>query len=285
MTAAVQRTYPYPQAAPARLTGSSPMDCFILSCELAAAIKRGRPTCPGGSKINKNIISYLPDSALSRLRAILNAALSAGYFPDGFKQAEMRIMPKAGKSPTRPESYRHISLLEVPGKIFKRVINLRLRTYLETGNHLHPAQYGFRRGRGTVHAIALATETMALHQANGFRCNIVLQDVSKAFDRVWHLGLKYKILHLGLPAPVERMLCDFLDDRTSRIRVGGYLGPAFPHATGVPQGSVLSPTFYSIYTSNYPVSDAGINVLYADDVSQVVFHPDRSSCMTNAQTG
>ena len=284
MATAVHRTYPYENADPARLTGSSPMDCLISSCELAAAIKRGRPTCPGGSKINKTILSYLPDSTLSRLRAILNAALSAGYFPDGFKQAEMRMIPKAGKPPTRPESFRPISLLEVPGKILERVVNARLRTHLETGNQLHPAQYGFRRGRGTVHAIALATETMALHQASGFRCNLVLRDVSKAFDRVWHLGLKYKILHLGLPAPVERLLCDFLADRSARIRVGDHLGPAFPLATGVPQGSVLSPTLYSIYTSDCPVSDAGINVLYADDVSQVVFHPGRSSLMANART-
>ena len=52
--------------------------------------------------------------------------------------------------------------------------------------------------------------------------------MSKAFDRVMPLGLKYKILHLGLPAPVERMLCDLLEDRMARIRVGGHLGPALP---------------------------------------------------------
>ena len=126
---------------------------------------------------------------------------------------------------------------------------------------------------------------MALHQANGSRCNLVLRDVSKAFDRVWHLGLKYKILHLDLTAPVESLLCDFLEDRTARIRVEDHLGPAFPLATGVPQSSVLSPTLYCIYTSDCPVSDAGINVLYADDVSQVVFHPGRSSRMTNVRTG
>ncbi|XP_045117854.1 uncharacterized protein LOC123508314 isoform X2 [Portunus trituberculatus] len=45
------------------------------------------------------------DSAFSRLRDIFNAALSAGYFPNGFKQAETRMIPKAGKPPTRPENY------------------------------------------------------------------------------------------------------------------------------------------------------------------------------------
>ncbi len=54
--------------------------------------------------------------------------------------------------------------------------------------------------------------------------------------------------------------------------------------SGVPQGSVLSPTLYTIYTSDYPGSAAGTNILYADDVSQVVFHPGRSGARLNART-
>ena len=126
---------------------------------------------------------------------------------------------------------------------------------------------------------------MALHQANGFCCNLVLWDVRKTFDWVRHLNLKYKILHLGLPALLESLLCDFLDDRSAKVRVGGHLGPAFLIATGVQQGNVLVPTLYSIYTSDCPVSDAGINVLYANDVSQVVYHPGHSSSMMSARTG
>ena len=125
-------------------------------------------------------------------------------------------------------------------KVLERVTNLRLDIHLESGNRLHPVQYGFWRGKGSGHS----TETMTLHQSNGFRWNLVLPDVSKAFDWVWHLGLKNKILHLGLPAPVESLLCDFLDDWAARVRVGGHL----VSATGILQGSVLFPTLYSIYT-------------------------------------
>ena len=279
------RVSPFNEADPSRLSGDSPLGCLISSEELKAAIRSSKSSCPGGSKINKTIIENLPDCALGRLRCVLTAALSAGYFPDGFKAAEMRMIVKPGKVPTQPDSYRPISLLEVPGKIFERVIGGRLRDHLD-GRHLYnPAQYGFRRGRGTTHAIAIATETLAIHQASGHRCNIVLRDVSKAFDKVWHLGLKYKVLHLGLPGPVERLLCDFLDDRTARVKLGSHIGLPFPLMTGVPQGSVLSPTLYTIYTSDCPNSNAGINVQYADDVSQIVFHPGRSKLILNARTG
>uniref|UniRef100_A0A0P4W158 Reverse transcriptase domain-containing protein n=1 Tax=Scylla olivacea TaxID=85551 RepID=A0A0P4W158_SCYOL len=280
----IQDTHPYGAADPTRLRGDSPLNCRISSLELTRAIRSTKATCPGKSGINKTILSHLPVSALDRLREILNASLSAGYFPDGWKEAEMRLVVKAGKAPTSPASYRPISLLEVPGKMFERIVTSRLRDHLDGHGLYHPGQFGFRRGRGTTHAIAVATETLALHQASRFRCHLVLRDVSKAFDKVWHLGLKYKVLQLGLPDPVTRLLCDFLADRTARIKVGSHLGPVFGLQSGVPQGSVLSPTLYTIYTSDYPGSAAGTNILYADDVSQVVFHPGRSGAMLNART-
>ncbi|MPC21737.1 hypothetical protein E2C01_014732 [Portunus trituberculatus] len=93
------------------------------------------------------------DMPRGKLWEIFNAALSSDHFLDGFKQAKMRMIPK-------------------------------LHIHLETGNHLHAAQYGFRSGRGTVHAITLATETMAVHQANRSCCNLVLQDNRQPFRKL-----------------------------------------------------------------------------------------------------
>ena len=199
------RISPHAGADPSQLSGISLLDSLISS-ELKYAIRSSKSTCPGGSKINKTVLPHLPDCALDQLQGIFNVALSAGYFPDRFKEAEMRIIVKSGKDPTQPDSYRPISLLEVPGKLFERVIARRLRGHLDGRNLYSPGQYGFRRGRGTTHAITIATETLVVHQASKYRCNVVLRDVSKAFDKVWHLGLKFKLLHLGLPDPAERLL-------------------------------------------------------------------------------
>ncbi len=96
-------------------------------------------------------------------------------------------------------------------------------------------------------ALALITEQMAQYKADRGQCQIMLRDISKAFVKVWHNGLKYKILHLQLPSTTERLLCDFLNDRKARVRMNYYTDPNINLECGVPQGSVLSPTLFTIY--------------------------------------
>lgn len=118
----------------------------------------------------------------------------------------MRLIPKSGKNPHLPINYRPISLLEVPGKIFERIINCRLRCHLEDNQLHNPNQFGFREGYGTTHALALASESMAQSKADNGQCHVVLRDVTKAFDKVWHLGIKYKILNINLPTIAEKLV-------------------------------------------------------------------------------
>ncbi|ROT69813.1 Histone H2B [Penaeus vannamei] len=151
---------------------------------------RTNNTTPGASNINKLIMQHLPPIMLARLRHIFNAALATGYFPSRFKRATLVLIPKPGKPPHEVTSFRPISLLEVPGKMLERLITHRLKTHLENNNTHNTRQHGFRPHRGTGSAIALAYEEIALSLANKHQTNIILRDVTKAFDKVWHDGLK-----------------------------------------------------------------------------------------------
>lgn len=90
---------------------------------------------------------------------------------------------------------------------------------------LNARQCVFNRERDTP--ISMAMETLAIHYASGLRCNLVFKDVSKMLNKLWHLGLKFKIFYCKLPEPVEPLLCDFLDDCKLKVRMGNHQAP--PH--------------------------------------------------------
>ena len=113
---------------------------------------------------------------------------------------------------------------------------------------------------------------------------VVLRDVAKAFDKVRHDGLKYKLLQPNLTANLEKIkkktICCFLDSREARIFIGNAHSDIIKVESGVPQGSVLSPTLCTLCTNDMP--NAGpccTNIMYADDVAQIITHRSRSKNM------
>ena len=139
----------------------------------------------------------------------------------------------------------------------------------------NPRQYGFIPGRGTHTAIALIYEYISQSRQSREQVNVVQRDVSKAFDRVWHTGLKNEMLDWNVTDSMRRLLCSFLDDRTAQIRIGRVLGPKINIKTGVPQGSCASPSIYIQYTKDTPVPEFGEQVAFADDITQIVTDKSR----------
>ncbi len=84
-------------------------------------------------------------------------------------------------------------------------------------------------------------------------CPAAFLDVSQAFDKVWHQGLIYKLSKLLPSAYYCQLLESYLSDRKFRVKNQETYSSFYPILAGVPQGSVMAPFLYLIYTADIPV--------------------------------
>ena len=145
--------------------------------------------------------------------------------------------------------------------------------FVRPNDVLSKQQFGFRKRKGTGTAIAIAYEKIALNQLNKQHCDVICRDVAKAFDWVWIDGLRFKIMNQeDLPLLLKKILYSFTQERTAQIKINITIGPQFQLKAGVPQGSILSPSLFIFYTHDMPASDSNTDVIFADDVAQIVEH-------------
>jgi hypothetical protein len=93
----------------------------------------------------------------------------------------------------------------------------------------------------------------------------VFLDVEKAFDTTWHPGLLYKLSKMHFSASLIKLISSFLSKRKFRDLVEGEMSTPREIQAGVPQGSVLSPTLYSLYINDAPQSPGVHLALLGDD--------------------
>ena len=255
------------------LNADSPFTAPITLAEVKDHIAKLKKRAPGGSRISREAVRRLPNSVLRAVVKLYNASLATGYFPRALKTAAIVLILKPGKDPTDPASYRPISLLEILGKIFEGIMNTRLRDHLEDNNLLPAMQFGFRQHRSTEDVTNIMTSYMVNNRDRKLKTVIVTKDIEKAFDRVWHTGMKYKLANnFNLPDLTVRLFCSFLDDRSCYIQFLGRKSSRFTPGAGDPQGSKLSPTFFIMYTADIPRPirpDSSLTLLYADDCTHM----------------
>jgi retron-type reverse transcriptase len=232
--------------------------------EVHEAIRRLRPRkAPGMDGISHKALQLAPEEIAIFLHLVFNSVLRLCHFPTAWKTAKIILIPKPGKDHLFPQNHRPISLLPVISKLFERLLLSRISPFLE--GFIRPEQFGFRRGHSTTQQLVRVVNSLVdNHNVN--LCSVaVLLDVSKAFDKVWHEGLLFKLSESPIPTAAVHLLKSYLQGRTFQTTVEGKLSTVRQVEAGVPQGSVLGPVLYLIYTNDMPTIPGVTLSLYADD--------------------
>lgn len=198
---------------------------------------------------------------------IINACIDLCYFPRHFKIAKIISILKPTKDPKCAASYRPISLLSSVSKILERVLNTKLDVFLTENSAINPKQFGFRAEHSTVHQIKRIVKIISDNKARRRSTGMVLLDMEKAFDSIWHDGVIFKLNKIGTPTYLVKLIASFLKYRRFTVSVNRELSSPRSIPAGLPQGSVISPLLYAVYTSDLKIPakcDAGY---YADDTA------------------
>ena len=227
----------------------------------------------GEDKVHNHLLKHLPDNAIYLMVLLFEKSVNSGIVPKAWKHAIISVIPKPNKDPTKTRSYRPISLLSCLGKVLERLINEDFNKYLESKNILIKEQSGFRKNHLTTDN--LTRLCLDIKDLNAQRKHKVLLaiflDIEKCFDRIWINRLKYKILNSGYNNKISNWLCNFLTNRTLGVKINNFISCSCPITAGVPQGAILSPTLYNLYSSDLPRNEILLKntkiSAYADDLS------------------
>ena len=136
-------------------------------------------------------------------------------------------------------------------KLIERTSEQRLRSYLEDIDFKNKYQSSFRQKKSTDDHLFRLSQSVTESFNRGEHVVAAFLDVEKAFDNVWHNGLKYKICVLDLPTKMTRWLSDCLVGRVIQVNVNGFLSDKISPIVGVPQCSVLSPLLFLTYINDW----------------------------------
>ena len=222
----------------------------------------------GCDSISVSMIKICDMSIVEPLCLIFEKCLETGSYPSIWKKANVIPIHKKDSRQNKC-NYRPISLLPLLGKVFEKILFDGIYKHLTEYELITSKQSGFRPGDSAINQLLSVTHKIysAFEEIPSRETRAVFLDLSKAFDRVWHKGLLYKLECCGIGGGLLSLIRDYLANRKQRVVLNGKNSQWASISAGVPQGSVLGPLFFLVYINDL-VDNIGCDVrMFADDTS------------------
>ena len=156
------------------------------------------------------------------------------------------------EDPLSPQNYRPVAILPILSKILEKSIFIQIIEYMNTNQLIHPNHHGFRAAHctttGLIQMYDSWVEALEHNQVTG----VCFLDLSAAFDIVDHPLLLQKLKLYGFADESLNWVKSYLGGRSQSVYIEATQSKTLPVPTGVPQGSILGPLFYIIFTNELP---------------------------------
>ena len=214
--------------------------------ELRHLLQRANGSATGLDQVHYQLLTHLPNSALSVPLKVYIYVWESGCFPPSWREAVVIPIPKPSKDHLDPSNFRPIALTSCLCKTMERMINAHFMWSLESQGLLSEKQCGFRKNRSTLdHLVRFETFIRNAFVKKEHVLTIFF-DLEKAYDSTWKHGILADLWDLSFRGHLPRFIQSFLSGRFFRVRVGSALSKLHEQEMGVPQGSILSPALFSI---------------------------------------
>ena len=220
----------------------------------------------GPDEISAHMLLICDDTIVTPLKIIFENIIATGIYPDLWKSANITpIHKKSDKQLIK--NYRPISLLPICSKMFEKIIFNQLYSYFNENHLITNNQSGFRSGDSTTNQLIARVNEIhkSFDNRSSYEVRSVFLDISKAFDKVWHEGLIFKLKQNGICGSLIHLLNNYLTDRKQKVVLNGSSSNFFPIKSGVPQGSVLGPLLFLIYINDLEEHIQSRIKFFADD--------------------
>ena len=220
----------------------------------------------GHDNISIHMLKICGSSVYKPLEMIFKQCIETGFFPSEWKKANIVPIHKKGDKQTL-ENYRPVSLLPICGKILERLMFNEMFNFFIENKLISSNQSGFKPGDSCINQLLYITHEIYESFDMGLEVRSVVLDISKAFDKVWHDGIIYKLTQNGILGNLLNLLEDFLKERKQRVVLKGQVSTWKNINAGVPQGSILGPLLFLIYINDLTEGLTTNVKRFADDTS------------------
>lgn len=205
------------------------------------------------------------DHSIFAFTDILNASIKYDKFPDRWKQALVKPLPKV-TNPSCATDYRPISLLSTFSKVLEKIAAKQMVDYLKRTGYLDNLQSAYKPCHSTITALLNVTDDIYEALEDSELTFLVLLDYSKAFDCANHKLILAKLKSAGFKNDSLSWITSYLTGRSQKVVAGSQESEWSNIINGVPQGSVLGPLLFTVLVSDISnVIKRGRYHLYADD--------------------